>query len=137
MPDLTLTTSYVIPAPRKRAFEAWIDPIRFADIIAHDPDLAVSDVVIDARVDGRFSYRLGEDTYSGTFRAVEPGETLRFSWQGPQTKAGSYVSMIFRVVAEGCEVDLTHVHFTNSILRDMQLARWDAVLRNLAGVFAR
>ena len=135
MPDLSLTTSYVIKAPRRTVYDAWLDPAELGQFIGHDPDLTVSDVAIDAHVDGQFSYRIGDASYQGTYRALQPGETIRFSWELPQAKAGSYVSLGFRVVAEGCEVVLTHIHFPNSILRDIQLERWNAVLRNLAAHF--
>jgi uncharacterized protein YndB with AHSA1/START domain len=135
VPDLSLTTSYVIKAPRRTVYDAWLDPAKLAAFIGHYIDLKVSDVSIEPRVDGRFAYRLGEDTYQGTYRALQPGETIRFSWELPQAKPGSYVSLTFRTVAEGCEVVLTHIHFPNSIIRDIQLERWNAVMRNLADLF--
>jgi uncharacterized protein YndB with AHSA1/START domain len=140
MLDLTLTTSWVVASPRKAVFEAWLDPSTLAKFISHDEDLVAEDIHINPVAEGRYHYTLAGDprmTVEGTYLEIDPFTTLRFTYETTGTSRSSVVAMNFRPVAEGCQISLTHTGFGNSIMRDLQLLRWEAVLRNLAELFAR
>jgi uncharacterized protein YndB with AHSA1/START domain len=140
MLDISLTTSWIFASPRKAVYEAWLDPRILPRFIAYDPDLKVKDVRINAVAEGRYHYILSgarETVVQGRFLELDPFTTLRFTWETDGAQIGSTVGMNFRPVAEGCQISLTHVGFGNSIARDLQLPRWEAVLRNLAALFER
>jgi uncharacterized protein YndB with AHSA1/START domain len=138
MREITLTTSWVFASPRKAVYDAWLDPRTLPRFISHDPDLVVGDVRIAAHAEGRYHYVLtgeGRTIYQGTYLELDPPTTLSFTWDVAGSPPGSIVSLNFRPVAEGSQISLTHAGFSSSLARDLQLLRWEAVLRNLAALF--
>ena len=140
MADISLTTSYVVGAPRAKVYAAWLDPAGLASILTVDPDEPVHGVTIDDQVDGIFAFQLDAEDDSRMecrYTALEPGALIAFLWDVAGDRPGSTVTVHFRPVAEGTEVVLVHDRLPNRIVRDVLLGRWDKSLQNLAGLFAR
>ena len=96
----------------------------------------------DVRVGGRFRVQFwsqnGEhNSASGTYKQVEPGRKLVFSWAWQSTpERVSQVTLDFKPDGDGTMLTLTHEQFASEAARDSHRGGWTAALDNLEKVFA-
>lgn len=138
VPSLTLVRR--IKAPPATVFEAWTRP----EILAlwwgpHHTRMAGAE--IDARAQGRFRIVLVEDNgarheVSGSYAEVTPPERLVFSWAWTNApERVSRVSVVFRAIAEGTEVTLTHDRFADEGTATRHRRGWTESLDRLVARF--
>lgn len=114
----TIEVSGAFPHPVERIWRAWTEADQLKHWFGADgPDFASMEV--DVRVGGRWRFVLGgEDATSaleGEYLVVEPNHRLVFTWShvqetpdGLQATPKSQVSVTFRQVEGGAEIDLRH-----------------------------
>lgn len=133
--DLTLTVSRLIPAPRERVFDAWLDPKMMARFMAGKPDMTVPRIETDPRVGGAFLIVMRTDTdipHKGVYRDIRRPERLEFTWESPYSVDGSVVSLTFTDAEGGTLLELTQRRFLDEARRDGHRAGWGHILDRLA-----
>lgn len=133
--DLTLTVSRLIPAPRERVFDAWLDPKMMARFMTGMPGTTVPRVETDPRVGGRFLVVMRDDKdipHEGVYREIARPERLAFTWESPHSVEGSTVTLAFAEAEGGTLVTLTQVRFFDEARRDGHRAGWSYILDRLA-----
>ena len=134
MTDLTLTTSRVIKATPQRIFEAWLDPAMMVKFMVPGPDMQVREARSDAAVGGRFYVMMvGDKDYphEGTYKEITRWSRLVFTWEAPWSAPDSTVTISLKPLADGTEVQLTHVRFLSEESRDNHALGWAGMLVNL------
>lgn len=135
VPSLTLVRR--IRAAPAMVFEAWTRP----EILARwwgPHHTRATEAEIDARAGGRFRIVLTEDggarhEVSGTYAEVTPPERLVFSWAWTHApERVSRVAVVFRAIAEGTEVTLTHDRFADEDTATRHRRGWTESLDRLA-----
>jgi uncharacterized protein YndB with AHSA1/START domain len=135
--DSVVRLRRTILAPRERVYRAWTDPEELKRWWG--PGLFTTpSAEIDLRPGGR--YRLvmqpadGEALLlTGTFREIVPPQRLVYTWRweiGVPDLEDSVVTVEFREVDGGTEVDLVHEHAPGSVLDPYQLG-WESGLAKL------
>ena len=133
--DLTLTVSRLIPAPRERVFDAWLDPQMMARFLMGMPGTTVPRVETDPREGGAFLIVMRTDKdipHKGVYREIRRPERLEFTWESPHSIDGSVVTLTFAEAEGGTLVDLTQVRFFDEARRDGHRAGWSYILDRLA-----
>ena len=113
----TIEVSGAFPHPVERVWRAWTEPDRLKRWFGADgADFASMEV--DVRVGGRWRFVLGKDATSaleGEYLVVEPNHRLVFTWshvqetpEGVQATPTSQVSVTFRQIEGGAEINLRH-----------------------------
>lgn len=150
-PSLRLTRRYAV-APEK-VWRAWTDPEALKCWWKPEAADCVSVAQLDVRAGGRFRIVFGgprgtDHEVQGVYKEVVPcSETsagkLVFTWTWPNTtpERESRVSIVFRAIESGTELDFRHEQFFDAAARDDHrrgwsgaLARLDDYLRTLAPV---
>ncbi len=96
----------------------------------------------DARVGGRFRVvfqTLDGETHDcrGEYREVEPGRKLVFTWQWvTMPERQSLVTIEFRPIPEGTELDFTHAQFFDERARDGHRVGWNGSFDKLEALLA-
>ncbi len=145
--DLTVNVSRVIHAPRERVFEAWIRPeLRRKWWDTGRPE-GLSVCEIDARVGGRYRmHQVGgcddlpdldpnyEWIMEGEFVEIVPPERLVFTWNVNHHPpvVNERVTIEFRAIEGGTEVNLTHVGIKLAPTRDGTEKGWTELLGHIA-----
>lgn len=136
MTDLSTTVSRVIAAPRKRVFDAWLDPEMMARFLRGTPDTTVTRAECDPRVGGRFLVMMQTDRdlpHEGTYKEISRPDRLVFTWESAHsTVEDSTVTLTFSDVEGGTLVELTQVRFANEGVRDGHTKGWSHILEKLA-----
>jgi uncharacterized protein YndB with AHSA1/START domain len=108
----TLVVRRVIPVPRERVFQAWLDPKSLAQWMR--PGGATDATAeVDPKVGGRFRIIMIEGPkryeHTGEYLAIEPPEWLEFTWISEATDHRTTVVTIeFLERDRGTELVLTH-----------------------------
>jgi uncharacterized protein YndB with AHSA1/START domain len=91
----------------------------------------VSLVQLDVRVGGRFRILFGgargdEHEVQGIYEEVVPNRRLAFTWTWPRTtpERESLVTITFKPVAGGTELDFVHAQHFDEKVRDGHLQGW-------------
>ncbi|MEO0990595.1 MAG: metalloregulator ArsR/SmtB family transcription factor [Pseudomonadota bacterium] len=135
--DLKLEISHMIPAPRERVFDAWLNPDMLARFMTPAPDVTVPEATVDAREGGRFKVlmRVGDKDmpHEGTYRTIDRPNRLAFTWESPMSPIdGSTVTLDLEEVDGGTQLNLTHVRFMNEEARSNHNKGWTRILQCLA-----
>lgn len=103
-----------IPSPPGEVFDAWLNPR-----IPGTPWNAAEKVILDAKVDGLFYWRLKGTAHYGRFTRLERSGRIEHTWVSPNTLGEeSIVTVTFQKQGENTLMTLLH-----SNLPDHQLAR--------------
>ncbi|HEY9014014.1 MAG TPA: SRPBCC domain-containing protein [Gemmatimonadales bacterium] len=108
----TLVVRRVIPVPRERVFQAWLDPASLAKWMRPSP-MTDATADVDARVGGKFRIVMLEGPkryeHTGEYRVIKPPERLEFTWISDATDhRPTVVTIEFLEREPGTEVVLTH-----------------------------
>lgn len=142
--DLKLQISKVIKAKRPRVFEAWTKPELLQQWFGPENTIAPS-ADIDFRVGGAYRIQVqacegSDDTgirrlsqATGVYKEIVPNERIRFTWHGDwDPSLETMVTVVFKDVAGGTEVTLTHERFVTAESRDKHQHGWTGSLEKLA-----
>ena len=131
-----------IPGERADVFDAWVDPDRLRSWWG-PPGVAVSALDGELRVGG--SYRIAMETPDGerrvlvwTFREIVPPARLVYSWRwddGPEAGPESTVTVQFRDVERGTEIELIHTGIADGQVRESHGQGWLGCLDGLESAF--
>jgi uncharacterized protein YndB with AHSA1/START domain len=137
-PSLNLKRSY--PVPPEKVWRAWTDPQALKKWWGPGPDHAVSLAELDVRVGGRFRIVFGgpegkDHECAGVYREVVPNRKLVFTWTWPNTtpERESLVTVEFRAVGNGTELDFLHEQLFDETVRDDHKRGWSSSLDKLDG----
>lgn len=137
-PSLTLVRR--LRAPPATVWQAWTEPARLMLWFGPHHTRAES-AEVDLRVGGGFRVVLREANGArheavGGYSAIAPGERLVFSWHwAGAPERVSRVTVLFRAVAEGTEVTLTHDRFADAETAKRHTRGWTESLERLAALF--
>jgi uncharacterized protein YndB with AHSA1/START domain len=135
-PSLTLTRHY--PVAPEKVWRAWTDAQALKKWWAPQPGDSVSAAELDVREGGRFRIVFGgaqgtENECAGVYKEVVPNRKLVFTWSWPRTtpERVSLVTIEFKRVPDGTEVDFRHEQFFDEKARDDHKRGWTGLLDNL------
>ena len=143
--DLKLQLSRVIPAERKRVFDAWTRPELMAQWFA--PGTVNKSMTADLRPGGE--YRIdavgpscdpnadpsqGPSTMQivGIYKEIVPDERISFTWRGSHfPDEHTLVTVDFKDATGGTEVTITHEHFSTAEIMGQHQRGWEGCLISL------
>jgi uncharacterized protein YndB with AHSA1/START domain len=135
-PSLALSRSY--PVLPEKVWRAWTDPQALKKWWGPGSNEPVSLAELDVRVGGRFRIVFGgpdgkAHECAGIYREVVPNRKLVFTWTWPNStpERESLVTVVFRAVGEGTELDFRHEQLFDEKVRDGHKRGWTAALDNL------
>jgi uncharacterized protein YndB with AHSA1/START domain len=128
-PSLNLARSY--PVAPEKVWRAWTDPEAIKRWWGPGGNEPVSLAELDVRVGGRFRIVFGgpegkEHECAGVYREVVPNRKLVFTWTWPNStpERESLVTITFRAVGNGTELDFRHEQFFDEAVRDGHKQGW-------------
>jgi uncharacterized protein YndB with AHSA1/START domain len=128
-PSLNLQRHY--PVAPEKVWRAWTDPQALKLWWGPGGPEAVSVVELDVRVGGRYRIVFGgaqgvEHEVQGVYKEVVPNRRLAFTWTWPRTtpERESLVTIVFKPVANGTELDFTHAQHFDEAVRDGHKRGW-------------
>jgi len=138
-PSLTLVRR--IKAPPEKVYAAWTRPELMARWWGPDAGPVLS-AEADPRVGGRFRVvfqTLDGETHDcrGEYQEVEADRKLVFTWEWvtlPERR--SLVTIRFRPIEEGTELNFTHAQFFDEAARDGHRTGWNGAFEKLEALFA-
>jgi uncharacterized protein YndB with AHSA1/START domain len=135
VPDLMLSQTRVIRAPRERVYEAWTNPELLSQWLGsattHCPE-----PVMDLRVGGRYRFEFAPKTPApsadgprmaaeGEFMTIVPNELLKFTWSPTfNPDEHSVVTVMLKDVPGGTELTLVHENFLTEASREGHKNGW-------------
>ena len=138
MTELSLNVSRTINAPADKLFNAWLDPEMLARFMLPGDGMSVPKAATDPVEGGRFDIimQAGEQEipHAGTYKKIDRHSQLVFTWESPFSTEGSTVTLDFKPVNGGTEVNLHHVKFPNEESRDNHQGGWNGILSKLDAV---
>ncbi len=140
MAELSVNINRTIHAPIEKVFDAWLNPELLSKFMKGMPDKTDTDVEIDAREGGRFTFvmHVGDDKFShtGTYVEISRPDRLVFTWASRHSVVdNSTVTLDFTKLAEDrTNVSLTHVKFIDEASRSAHEAGWSNILENLSEI---
>jgi uncharacterized protein YndB with AHSA1/START domain/predicted enzyme related to lactoylglutathione lyase len=135
----TLIVKRLIKAPRERVYAAWTSAEELKQWFGPE-SCRVTSARIDLRVGGKYhmditSERMGEVKLDGVYREIAPPSRLVFTWKfsGPPELEfpDTLVTVDFRGVEEGTDVQITHEELPNAEIRDDHTEGWNGCLDKL------
>jgi len=136
-PFLNLVRNY--PVAPEKVWRAWTDPQAVRKWWGPTSGEPVSLAELDVRVGGRFRIAFGGadgrmHECAGEYREVVPNRKLVFTWSWPRSTPDriSLVTVIFKAVNGGTELDFRHEQFFDEKARDDHKRGWTGVLDKLA-----
>jgi uncharacterized protein YndB with AHSA1/START domain len=145
VPDLMLSQTRVIRAPRARVFAAWTDPQILMQWFG-PPGRHCPSATMDLRVGGRYRIEIRPDTppegggtggadAEGEFLQIVPDELLQFTWI-PSFNPGenTVVTIQLKDVPGGTELTLVHERFASESSREGHNNGWAGSLVKLAAL---
>jgi len=148
---LTVCVERTIEAPPDKAFRAWIDPEAVKKWLVHQaPVHWTQNPEIDAKVDGHFRWSVVSDdnkedefAFHGTYREVEPGKKLAFTWEwqilpieGVNVPGKTLARVEFLRNGNSTKVVLTQSGLPNAAARDAHDKGWRRCLEGIAKLFS-
>jgi uncharacterized protein YndB with AHSA1/START domain len=138
-PSLTLVRR--IKAPPEKVYAAWTRPELMARWWGPDAGPVLS-AEADPRVGGRFRVvfqTLDGETHDcrGEYQEVEADRKLVFTWEWvalPERR--SLVTIRFRPIEEGTELNFTHAQFFDEAARDGHRTGWSGAFEKLEALIA-
>ena len=137
MAELSVNISKTIHAPIEKVFDAWLNPNMLSKFMRGMPDMSETDVEIDAREGGRFTFtmNLGDEKipHTGTYLEISRPDKLFFTWQSQYSVVdNSTVTLIFNKMGENrTNISLSHVRFIDEEARSGHEEGWGNVLDEL------
>ncbi len=137
MAELSVHINKIIHAPIEKVFDAWLNPSMLSKFMKGMPDKTDTDVKIDAREGGHFTFvmHFGNDkiAHTGTYVKIDRPHKLVFTWASPHSVAdNSTVSVTFTTMDDHrTNVSLTHVKFIDEESRSGHEEGWRNILENL------
>jgi uncharacterized protein YndB with AHSA1/START domain len=135
-PSLKLERSY--PVSPEKLWRAWTDPEAIKRWWGPGNNDPVSLAQLDVRVGGSFRIVFGgpegrDHECAGVYREVVPNRKLVFTWTWPNStpERESLVTINFRAVSSGTELDFTHEQFFDEAVRDGHKQGWSEALVKL------
>ena len=135
-PWLTLSRSY--PVAPEKVWRAWTDAEAVKKWWGPGPDEPVSLAQLDVRVGGRFRIVFGgpdgkAHECAGVYKEVVPNRKLVFTWTWPNStpERESLVTIVFKQVAGGTELEFVHEQLFNETVRDDHKRGWSSSLDKL------
>jgi uncharacterized protein YndB with AHSA1/START domain len=131
-----LTLTRLLPAPREQVFAAWTTPESLRQWMCPD-DAEVVLVEMDLRVGGEFRIDMlagGERlVHRGTYRQIDPPQTLVFTWISVDTYGGETVVRVdLRERGNGTQLTLTQTLLPDSRAVERHTRGWSQILDRLA-----
>jgi len=140
MTDLTINIHKTINAPIEKVFDAWLNPNMLAKFMRGLPKMSETDVEIDAREGGRFTFtmNLGDEKipHTGKYLEIRRPDKLVFTWESQYSVVdNSTVTLQFAKIDDHkTNISLTHVKFINEEARSGHEEGWGNVLNALNAV---
>ena len=135
-PELALEVSRVIDAPKKRLFDAWLDPQMLARFMTPADGVTVPEAKTDPKEGGRYLIVMRTPErdlpHSGTYRTISPHDRIVFTWESEFSRDDSEVTLTFDDTEGGTRVTLRHVRFLGEEMRDNHEKGWREILDALA-----
>ena len=135
-PWLALNRHY--PVAPEKVWRAWTDAQALKQWWGPGPGEPVSLAELDVRIGGRFRIVFGgpdgkAHECAGVYREVVPNRKLVFTWTWPRTtpERESLVTIVFKSVDGGTEVDFRHEQLFDEKVRDDHRRGWTGLLDNL------
>lgn len=140
-----------IKAPPEKVFLAWIDPESVKKWFVHQAAVHWSrNPAIEARPDGHFRWSIVSDdndqeefAFHGTYREVELGKTLAFTWEwqtlpvdGVNGPGITLVTIQFLREVDSTKVLLTQSGLPNEAARNAHDKGWQRCLEGIAQLFS-
>jgi uncharacterized protein YndB with AHSA1/START domain len=136
-PFLHLERRY--PVAPEKVWRAWTDPEALKRWWGPDAKDRVALAELDVRVGGRYRIVFGgpqgtDHEVQGVYREVVPNRRLVFTWIWPRTtpERESVVTITFKALAGGTELDFRHEQFFDDAARDGHRRGWTAALARLS-----
>ncbi|MBV1868879.1 MAG: SRPBCC domain-containing protein [Marinosulfonomonas sp.] len=135
MTELSLTVSRTIDAPAETLFNAWLDPAMLVKFMLPGAGMSVPRASSDPVEGGRFDIvmqgRNGEIPHHGIYKKITHHSQLIFTWQSSVSVDDSTVTLDFKPVQGGTQLNLHHVKFASEETRDNHQGGWSAILAAL------
>jgi len=135
MTELSLNVSRTINAPAEALFNAWLDPDMLARFMLPGKGTTVPKAATDPVEGGRFDIMMKagdqELPHAGTYKKIDRHSKIIFTWESPFSVDGSTVTLDFKPVDGGTEVNLHHVKFPTEESRDNHEGGWKSILAKL------
>ena len=136
-PSLTLSRSY--PVAPEKVWRAWTDPQALKRWWGPGGVQPVSLARLDVRVGGRLRIVFGgaegkDHEVQGVYKEVVPNRKLVFTWTWPNStpERESLVTIMFRAVDRGTQLDFLHEQLFDETVRDNHKRGWSETLDKLA-----
>jgi len=142
MTDLKLNIEKIINAPIEKVFDAWLNPKMLSKFMRGLPDMADTDVEIDAREGGHFTFimHLGDEKipHTGEYLEISRPDKLVFTWASQYSVVdNSTVTLNFIKIDDNkTNILLTHVKFIDEAARSGHEEGWSNVLDKLNEVMS-
>jgi uncharacterized protein YndB with AHSA1/START domain len=142
MAELSVNISKIIHAPIEKVFDAWLNPKMLSKFMRGLPDMAETDVEIDAREGGQFTFVmcLGDEKipHTGKYLEISRPDKLVFTWESQYSVVdNSTVTLTFTEIDKNrTNISLSHVRFINEESRSGHEEGWGNVLDKLNEVMS-
>lgn len=136
MTDLTVNIDKTINAPIEKVFDAWLNPKILSKFMGM-PGMSESQVEIDAREGGGFSFIMGcgeeKLPHSGKYLEIRRPDKLVFTWVSHYSVVdNSTVTINFTKTGDNkTNISLSHVKFIDEEARAAHEGGWGSILENL------
>lgn len=152
--NLKLQLSRVIKAPRTRVYDAWTKPELMQSWFCPG-NMIVPKAETDLRPGGSYRVEMQgsidacegspadvdmshKAVATGIYEKIVPNELLSFTWRGDwDASEVTLVTVEFRDVEGGTEVNLTHERFTSAESRNKHQHGWEGCLQKLEQFFGK
>ena len=140
-PFLNLARRY--PVAPEKVWRAWTDPEAVKRWWGPGPGEPVALAELDVRVGGRFRIMFGgpkgpDHEVQGTYLEVVTNRKLVFTWSWPNStpERESVVTIAFKAVDGGTELDFRHEQLFDETVRDNHKRGWTGSLDKLEAFLA-
>jgi len=142
MTELSVNITKKIHAPIEKVFDAWLNPKMVSKFMRGLPEMAETDVEIDAREGGRFTFimHLGDEKipHTGKYLEISRPDKLVFTWESQYSVVdNSTVTLNFTKIDDSTtNISLSHVKFIDEEARSGHEEGWGNVLDKLNEVMS-
>jgi len=137
MAELSVNIKKILHAPIEKVFDAWLNPKMLSKFMRGMPDMAETDVEMDARDGGHFKFimHLGDKIipHTGKYLEISRPDKLIFTWESQYSVVdNSTVTLIFTKIDDHkTNISLSHVKFIDEEARSGHEDGWGNVLDKL------